>query len=157
MLIKCSSDFLGVIEQDPVRPLDFLGGPLRSYEEPFEVYALIDKQGFGVVTHAVVCVAYTWFVPETEEDLLEAAKDPQRGDIVVPYSLWSNQKGAGRKLINALLHALKGQHRVVTMSPKTEQAARFHLGNGARLLQENKLTNNFEYVTEVTTGGKNNY
>jgi len=156
VLIKCSADFIHAIEQDPVRPLNFIGGPLRRFEEPFEVYALIDKQGFGVVTHAVVCVAYTWFVPETEEDLLEAAKDPQRGDIVVPYSLWSNQKGAGRKLINSLLHALKGQHRVVTMSPKTEQAARFHLGNGARLLQENEFSNNFEYDTGVADG-KDNY
>ena len=35
--------------------------------------------------------------------------------------------------------------RLVTLSPKTKMARRFHLNNGAVLLKENKYTDNYEY------------
>ena len=35
--------------------------------------------------------------------------------------------------------------RLVTLSPKTDMATKFHLSNGAKLISENMLTNNFEY------------
>ena len=38
-----------------------------------------------------------------------------------------------------------GIKRVVTLSPKTEMARRFHLRNGAREVGVNVVTANFEY------------
>ena len=35
--------------------------------------------------------------------------------------------------------------RIITMSPKTEMARNFHYKNGARLLQTNEETVNYEY------------
>lgn len=35
--------------------------------------------------------------------------------------------------------------RLVTLSPKTDMAMKFHLSNGAKLIAENLTTNNFEY------------
>ena len=72
------------------------------------------------------------------------------GDISVLYSVWSNKKGSGRKIVFDTLDLLKSQysknHRYVTMSPKTEMAMKFHTDNGAKLLQENPITYNFEYT-----------
>ena len=36
-------------------------------------------------------------------------------------------------------------NRLVTLSPLTEMATKFHTKNGAKLLQVNKTTQNFEY------------
>ena len=145
MLLKCDLDFLKIVEQDPIRPVELLGGLKRRFETPFEVYALIEKQGFGVETNAVACIAHAWFIPETEADLMEIGQDSEGGDIVVPYSLWSNKRGSGTLLINALLHKFKDAGKIITMSPKTEMARKFHESNGAFLLQSNEDSNNFEY------------
>ena len=37
-------------------------------------------------------------------------------------------------------------NRLVTLSPLTEMATKFHLKNGAKLLQINENTQNFEYT-----------
>ena len=145
MLIKCDLDFLKTIEHDPIRSPELLGHPKRRFEMPFEVYALVEKQGFGVATNAVVCIANSWFIPQTEEDLETISRNAEGGDIIVPYSLWSNQKGSGTLLINALLHKFGNAYKIVTMSPKTEMATRFHESNGAVLIQSNEESNNFEY------------
>jgi len=156
VLLKCDLDFLKTIEQDPIRPVELLGDPKRRFEMPFEVYALVEKQGFGTATNAVACIAHAWFVPETEDDLMEIAHAgsgsgcalagaAEGGDIVVPYSLWSNKKGCGTLMINALLHKFKDAGKIITMSPKTEMAQKFHESNGAFLLQSNEESNNFEY------------
>ena len=36
-------------------------------------------------------------------------------------------------------------NRLVTLSPLTEMAEKFHIRNGAKLLQVNETTQNFEY------------
>ena len=153
MLLKCDLDFLKTIEQDPIRPVELLGEPKRRFEMPFEVYALVEKQGFGTATNAVACIAHAWFVPETEDDLAHIAlgrplylpDDPHTAEIIVPYSLWSNKKGCGTLMINALLHKFKDEGKIITMSPKTEMAQKFHESNGAVLIQSNEESNNFEY------------
>jgi hypothetical protein len=91
-----------------------------------------------------VCLAYAQYVPEEESDLEDIAH-MEAGEIVVPYSLWSNQKGAGRRLINSLLYKLKDEFPVITLSPKTDMAKRFHESNGAVLFQENETSYNFRY------------
>ena len=70
------------------------------------------------------------------------------GNFSIFYTVWSKEKGLGRKIILEVWDLFKKQHtenRYVTMSPKTEMAMKFHLSNGAILLQENSETNNFEY------------
>ena len=70
------------------------------------------------------------------------------GPMVVAYTVWSLEKGYGRKIIlalNDLIYDTERFHRFVTLRPKTEMAMKFHLSNGAILLRENELTNNFEY------------
>ena len=37
-------------------------------------------------------------------------------------------------------------NRLVTLSPLTEMATKFHSNNGAKLLQVNESTQNFEYI-----------
>ena len=37
-------------------------------------------------------------------------------------------------------------NRLVTLSPLTEMASKFHSRNGAKLLQVNETTQNFEYI-----------
>jgi hypothetical protein len=41
-------------------------------------------------------------------------------------------------------------NRLVTLSPLTEMARKFHLKNGAKEVQVNLTTQNFEYEVELT-------
>jgi hypothetical protein len=94
---------------------------------------------------AVVCTALVNTVPATEEELFEYA-DPM-GDILIAYTVWSYKKGAGRKIINQLRDSAIDEKctRLVTLSPKTEMAERFHISNGAKCISRNESSNNFEY------------
>ena len=123
-------------EDDPVRkniPYDWrVDGPNR------EIFHLEEK--------AVICVAHLEGIPTTEEELMQYGW----GTFSIFYTVWSKEKGLGRKIIVDAWNLLKSQHfdnRYITMSPKTEMAMKFHLKNGAILLQENQTTNNFEYKT----------
>ena len=54
----------------------------------------------------------------------------------------------GRKIVLELQDMIRETYRfkrLVTLSPKTDMATKFHLSNGAKLIAENMLTNNFEY------------
>ena len=122
-------------EGDPVRkniPHDWrVDGPNR------EMFHLEEK--------AVICVAYLEAIPKTEVELMEYGW----GTFSIFYTVWTTEKGLGRKIVIDVWNLLKGQHfnnRYITMSPKTEMATKFHLKNGAILLQENQVTNNFEYI-----------
>ena len=122
-------------EDDPVRkniPYDWrVDGPNR------EMFHLEQK--------AVICVAHLEAIPTTEEELMSFGW----GTFSIFYTVWSKEKGLGRQIIIETWNLLKGQHfnnRYVTMSPKTEMAMKFHLKNGAILLQENPETNNCEYT-----------
>lgn len=132
------------IKDDPVRP--HLSAEYRTSGRK-KAFALVE----GSEVLSIVCCAYTNFVPQTEADL-----DSFDGYemIITPYTVWSYSKGAGRQIIECLLRFVKQEHeevsrsywpRIVTLSPKTEMAEKFHLSNGATLLSENELTNNFEY------------
>ena len=122
-----------IIKKDPVRPhINAVTrmGPGR------DIYH-IDEQAF-------VCLAYLDRVPADEETLLSANVGP----VVVAYTVWSLKKGMGRKIILDLQSMIRETYRfkrLVTLSPKTEMATKFHLSNGAELIAENLTTNNFEY------------
>ncbi len=104
-----------------------------------------NREIFHLEEKAVLCVAHLNAIPITEKELMSFGW----GNFSIFYTVWSNRKGCGRKIILEVWDLFKKQHagnRYVTMSPKTEMAMKFHLSNGAILLQENPETNNFEYI-----------
>jgi hypothetical protein len=144
-----------IIKDDPVRPhltTDFRTSSHR------EVYALYEdkyaEQHFpDEDIKAVICVAYTNEVPKDEYELdlfsQAACQDGQRGHIAVFYTVWSYSKGAGREIVNTVakeLHDNERATRFVTLSPLTEMAERFHIRNGAELLEKHDSCQNFEYT-----------
>ena len=118
---------------DPVRPHI---KPSVKNAPGREVYTLDSK--------AFICVAYCTSVPRNEEELLTS----RIGPIAVPYTVWSLEKGTGRDIIFALRDLLQDTYRVdrlVTLSPKSDEAKKYHLVLGAKLLRETDWANNFEY------------
>ena len=136
--------------EDPVRPdldMDFRTSHGRK------IYGL--KEGNEIV--AVICFAFTNDVPQTVYEMDELSRDAhlqshhragQQGSIAVAYTVWSRKKGGGKKIVQEVSRMMKKQKhldRLVTLSPLTDMAERFHTRNGAVLLQKNHVTQNFEY------------
>lgn len=97
---------------------------------------------------AVLCAVQMDFIPTSEAQLFLPDFTPTPR-ISVLYSIWSYKKGAGSKLVREYLNRDRSAltKRIVTMSPKTTMARDFHLRNGAKVLQENEETVNYEYRT----------
>ena len=134
------------VSDDPVRPeldLEFRLGPGRT------VYALTEDGEYK----AAICIAYCNDVPTTVKELdklSQATINGTHSSIAVAYTVWSKKPRAGRKIITDLMEIIKKDdtvHRLVTLSPKTAMAKRFHLNNGAFVLQLNTETDNYEYPT----------
>ena len=141
-----------LVKDDPVRPR-------FSYEwrVSFDREIWVWENPLTGVVDSVICVAYTNQIPTSEDDLelfsTLAAESGSRGNTAVFYTVWSYTNGAGRRLVNELaLHLQRTRSelcRWVTLSPLTEMATRFHLSNGAQLLQVNQSTQNFDYTEQV--------
>ena len=138
------------IEEDPVRPeLDnnFRTGYGRK------IYGV---EYLGEI-HAVMCFAYTNKVPKSVDELEKlstdaflqtAMRDQSGGQIAVAYTVWSKKKGGGKLIVKEVFKKIKKSNhlnRLVTLSPLTEMATKFHARNGAKLVQINETTQNFEY------------
>ena len=132
------------VSDDPVRPeldLEFRLGTGRT------VYALTEDGEYK----AAICIAYCNDVPTTVKELdklSQATINGTHSSIAVAYTVWSKKPRAGRKIITDLMEIIKKDdtvHRLVTLSPKTAMAKRFHLNNGAFVLQLNTETDNYEY------------
>lgn len=130
-------------DSDPVRPeLDatFKTAPTRGV---FGLKGTTNEWG------AFMCYARTSSVPKDINDLIVLA-DPH-GSVIVPYTVWSHEKGAGRTIVNEVIEYVRsgkagpGVRRVVTLSPQTTMARKFHIRNNAKQLQVNDTTVNFEY------------
>ena len=134
------------VSEDPVRPELDLEWRLSSQRK---IYGLKYENNI----EAIVCVAYTNEVPTTvrEMDYMSqvACQDGQCGKIAVAYTVWSRKRGAGREIINKLFDFLKSERvetkRLVTLSPLTPMATHFHISNGAKQIQINDTSQNFEY------------
>ena len=137
--------------QDPVRPeLDIKFR--TSYGR--KIYGL--KHGEDIM--AVMCFAFTNQVPKTVEEMDALSKDAAmqavhragvQGSIAIAYTVWSLKKGGGKMIVKEVYNMIKQSNhlnRLVTLSPLTKMAEKFHLRNGARLIQKNESTQNFEYV-----------
>ena len=143
-LKKCNTD------EDPVRPeLD------NKFRTGFgrKIYGVEYK---GEI-HAVMCFAYTNEVPKSVEELEKlstdaflqtAMRDQTGGRIAIAYTVWSKKKGGGKLIVKEVFKKIKKSNhlnRLVTLSPLTEMATNFHERNGAKLIQINETTQNFEY------------
>ena len=114
-------------------------------------YALVE----GGEIKAVVCIANGFSIPTNETELSKIPYYSAENNQVfmVPYTIWSYSSGYGRILLNGLLENVRKEikrtnqqkPRIVTMSPKTKVASRFHLSNGAVLIADNEESYNFEY------------
>jgi len=121
------------IQKDPVRPHMKAESRIALGREMYH----IDEQAF-------ICLAFLNKIPVSEDELLTS----NVGDIAVAYTVWSLKKGLGRKIIFETQKHIQDAFRfsrLVTLSPKTEMAKKFHLSNGATLLQESEHSYNFEY------------
>ena len=143
-LKQCKTD------EDPVRPeLDNVFR--RSYGR--KIYGV----KYGGEIHAVMCFAYTNQIPKNVDELdklshdaflQSAQRDQKVGKIAIAYTVWSKKKGGGKLIVKEVFKKIKKSNhlnRLVTLSPLTEMATKFHSKNGAKLLQVNESTQNFEY------------
>lgn len=141
MLKRVNDDWtLGLVKDDPVRPHLPMCWRITNGRE---VYALEDDYG---IARAVVCVAYTRDVVITEDGL----NNTDNPDTAMFYTVWSYDRGAGREIIFSTAQTIQREKphikRFCTLSPLTEMAEKFHLRNGARLLQRGDTCQNFEYT-----------
>ena len=94
---------------------------------------------------AIICVAFCNDVPKTVDDLTTMAGL----NHAIFYTVWSRKAGHGRMLVVDLWKYLMMTEphieRFVTLSPKTKMAWKFHINNGAILLNENEESDNYEY------------
>ena len=143
-LKKCNTN------EDPVRPeLDNVFR--RSYGR--KIYGV----KYGGEIHAVMCFAYTNQIPKNVEELdkfshdaflQSAQRDQNVGKIAIAYTVWSKKKGGGKLIVKEVFKKIKKSNhlnRLITLSPLTDMAFKFHSKNGAKLIQVNESTQNFEY------------
>jgi hypothetical protein len=128
-----------VIKDDPVRPHIPLEQRINDAAE-----ILILKAGEEIL--AATCMQWLKDVPEDEQDLIDMAKDR---NIAVFYTIWSYSPGAGATLLQQAAKWLKEEFKdmqgIVTLSPQTLMAERFHLKNGAKIRRQNETSVNYEY------------
>ena len=142
-------------EEDPVRPelnLEFRQAQGRK------IYGLKDSEGDIA---AVMCFAFTDEVPKTVEEMEVLSKDAAmkavhragvQGSIAIAYTVWAKKRGGGRAIVNEVYKMVKKSNhlnRLVTLSPLTDMARNFHIKNGAKELQVNETSQNFEYDIEL--------
>ena len=136
--------------EDPVRPE--LDVSFRT-SNGRKIYGVKYKKEI----HAVMCFAFTNKVPKNVEELDKFSQDAHLqstlrgqnvGQIAIAYTVWSKKKGGGKLIVNEVFKKIKRSNhlnRLVTLSPLTKMATKFHSKNGAKLLQVNENTQNFEY------------
>tara|TARA_B100001094_G_C17959321_1_gene684592 strand:+ start:52 stop:729 length:678 start_codon:yes stop_codon:yes gene_type:complete len=139
------------VKEDPVRPeLDL------KFRQTYGRKILGLKDDVGEIA-AIMCFAFTDEVPKTVEEMDTLSYDAAlksihragvQGSIAIAYTVWAKKKGGGRAIVNEVYKMVKKSNhlnRLVTLSPLTAMARNFHIKNGAKELQVNGTTQNFEY------------
>ena len=139
------------IKEDPIRP-----------ELDVKFRTSHGRKIFGVKYKkeicAIMCFGFTNEIPKTIEEFDLMTKDAHLqsaswrndnvGKIAIAYTVWSKKKGGGKLIVKEVFKKIKKSNhlnRLVTLSPLTEMATNFHERNGAKLVQINETTQNFEY------------
>ena len=120
--------------EDPVRPE--LDVSFRT-SNGRKIYGVKYKKEI----HAVMCFAFTNKVPKNVEELDKFSQDAHLqstlrgqnvGQIAIAYTVWSKKKGGGKLIVNEVFKKIKRSNhlnRLVTLSPLTEMATKFHSKN----------------------------
>ncbi len=129
-----------VIKDDPVRPHIPIEQRINSHSE---IMMLVDSERVLAVT----CMSWLGDIPTREQDLVDL---PKQTSIAVFYTIWSYSPGAGAELLRQAAGRLLEEYSaeikaIVTLSPPTEMARRFHLKNGAKEYRRNTDTVNYGY------------
>ena len=107
-----------------------------------------------------MCFAYTNEIPRSVEELDRLSQDAHLqstlrgqnvGKIAIAYTVWSKKKGGGKLIVKEVFKKIKRSNhlnRLITLSQLNKMASKFHSKNGAKLLQVNETTQNFEYQVE---------
>ena len=139
---ELTDPLVSLIKDDPVRPHIPLEQRVNDAAE-----ILMLKAGEEVL--AATCMQWLKDIPADEQDLIDIDKDK---NVAVFYTIWSYSPGAGQKLIKAaadwLLQANPEINAIVTLSPQTEMAKRFHLKNGATIHRTNETSVNYKYYAK---------
>ena len=137
-------------KEDPIRPE--LNNDFRT-SHGRKIYGVKYKNEI----HAIMCFAFTNKIPKTVKELdnlsrdaflQSALRDQKVGQIAIAYTVWSKKKGGGKLIVKEVFKMIKKSNhlnRLVTLSPLTEMATKFHLRNKAKLISVNEETQNFEY------------
>jgi len=131
------------VSEDPVRPELTLGWRITKGRK---IYGLkYDNEIEGII-----CIAYTNDVPTSVKELdimSELADIKNEKKIAIAYTVWSRKRGAGKEIMQKVLKMAKENkiERVITLSPLTPMATHFHIRNGAKQININDYTQNFEY------------
>ena len=131
--------------EDPIRPeldIEFR----TSYGR--KIYGLKSSDSI----EGFICIAFTNEVPQTVKELDLMSKNAfheKNGNIAVAYTVWSRKRGAGKQTIyNSKLFVkeeMKLVKRFITLSPLSPIATHFHIKHGAKLININSTSQNFEY------------
>lgn len=128
-----------VVKDDPVRPHIPIEQRINDAAEILILLA-------GEEILAATCLQWLKDIPTSEEDLVNMDKAKK---TAVFYTIWSYAPGAGAELIKKAAEWIIGEHKdvenIVTLSPQTAMARRFHLKNGAQILKENETSVNYIY------------
>jgi len=131
-----------VIKDDPVRPHIPLDQRINEAAE-----ILLLKAGEEIL--AATCMQWLSEIPEDEIDLQNMGKSKE---VAVFYTIWSYSPGAGASLLQEAAKWLKEEYKdikaIVTLSPQTEMARRFHIKNGATVHRQNINSVNYKYYSK---------
>ena len=138
------------VKEDPIRPeldIEFRTSHGRK------IYGVKYKKEIC----AIMCFGFANDIPKTVDELdlmtkdahlQSTLRDQKVGKIAIAYTVWSKKKGGGKLIVKEAFKKIKKSNhlnRLVTLSPLTEMATNFHERNGAKLVQINETTQNFEY------------
>ena len=131
------------VSEDPVRPELTLGWRITKGRKIFGLKYDNEIEG-------VICIAFTNDVPTSLKELdimSELADIKNEKKIAIAYTVWSRKRGAGKEIVSKILEYAKKNkiERVITLSPLTPMATHFHIRNGAKQININDYTQNFEY------------
>ena len=132
------------VSEDPVRPELTLGWRISNGRKIYGLKYENEIEG-------IICIARTNDIPHSVKELdmmSELAHIKDEGKIAIAYTVWSKKKGGGKLIVKEVFKKIKKSNhlnRLVTLSPLTEMATNFHERNGAKLIQINETTQNFEY------------
>ena len=134
------------VSEDPVRPELTLGWHITNGRKIFGLK-------YDNEIEAIICIAFCNDIPYNvkELDLMsELAHLKGEKKLPIAYTVWSRKRGAGKEIMKKVLEYVKkqGSDRVVTLSPLTPMATHFHIRNGAKQININEETQNFEYKIE---------